>query len=245
MYLIAGISFSINPLVVGFKDIATEYWTCDISSSYCEISIDSFDLYLEYKLYLTSLNSRGYAPYELSKSSLELSVIHRKISEHLITKDVLLMHGSVVSVDGIAYMFTAESGTGKSTHTSLWRQLFGEMAVMVNDDKPFIAIPETGDVLAYGSPWCGKHHIGNNISVPLKAICWLERDDTNHIRKISSKEMLNTLLQQTFSPIEPALKLKTLQLLNRLCQKVEFYKLGCNMEQEAALVSYEAMCPKN
>ena len=77
-------------------------------------------------------------------------------------------------MDGQAVLFTAKSGTGKSTHTKLWRDLFGERAVMVNDDKPLLRILKDG-VLVCGTPWDGKHRLSTNCALPLKAICILER----------------------------------------------------------------------
>ena len=98
----------------------------------------------------------------------------------MISYDTILFHGSVIAVDGIGYLFTAKSGTGKSTHTRLWREYFGDRAAMVNDDKPLLKITDSS-VIAYGTPYNGKHRLGTNISVPLKAICILTRAADNHI----------------------------------------------------------------
>ena len=88
--------------------------------------------------------------------------------------DTILFHGSAVAVDGIGYLFTAKSGTGKSTHTRLWRELFGERAVMLNDDKPLIKVSENG-IIVYGTPWDGKHRLSTNTFVPLKGICFMSK----------------------------------------------------------------------
>lgn len=179
----------------------------------------------------------------LSDAQLEITAVQRKITEKLFEYDTLLFHGSVVAVDNVAYLFTAKSGTGKSTHTRLWRECFGERAVMVNDDKPFLRITEEG-VLAYGSPWNGKHGLGTNICVPLKAICILERGEENRISQIDAKDALMMLLQQSNRPMQPSLMPKYLELIDRLAAKVAFFRLECNMEPEAAIVAYEAMSGK-
>ena len=75
-----------------------------------------------------------------SPGYLEELAVYRKIAEAMLRYDTFLFHGSVISVDGEAYIFTAKSGTGKSTHTRLWREYLGERAVMVNDDKPLISV---------------------------------------------------------------------------------------------------------
>lgn len=175
-----------------------------------------------------------------SDSYLETIAVQRKIVEHLFEYDCLLFHGSVVAVDGEGYLFTAKSGTGKSTHTRLWRELFGARAVMVNDDKPVLKFANEG-VLVYGTPWNGKHRLGENICVPLKAVCVLERGAENRIRKITAKEALSMLIQQSNRPRRAQLMPKYLEMIDALARNAAFYRLECNMEPEAARLSYEAM----
>ena len=105
-----------------------------------------------------------------SDSYLEELAVYRKIAEKMPEYDTFLFHGSVVAVDGVGYLFTAKSGTGKSTHTRLWRELLGSRAVMVNDDKPLICV-SNDEITVFGTPYNGKHRLGSNIAVPLKAIC--------------------------------------------------------------------------
>ena len=121
----------------------------------------------------------GIPTRQFTDSYLEELAVYRKIAEKMLDFDTVLFHGSVVAVDGVGYLFTAKSGTGKSTHTRLWREYFGERAVMVNDDKPLLHIADT--VTAYGTPYNGKHRLGTNTSVPLNAICILNRSADNHI----------------------------------------------------------------
>lgn len=177
---------------------------------------------------------------QFSDAYLETLALQRKITEKLFTYDTLLFHGSVVAVDGAGYLFTAKSGTGKSTHTRLWREAFGSRAVMVNDDKPFLRITENG-VLAYGTPWNGKHGLGTNICVPLKAICILQRGEENRIREIPAKDAVFMLLQQSNRPAQAQTMPKYMELLDKLSRGTAFYQMACNMDPQAAVVSYEAM----
>lgn len=176
----------------------------------------------------------------LSDEQLEITALQRKLTEVLFDYDTLLFHGSVVAVDGEGYLFTAKSGTGKSTHTRLWREHFGDRVVMVNDDKPFLKL-EDDRVTAYGSPWNGKHRLGCNMSVPLKAICILERGSENEITSITAKEALPMLLQQSQRPMDHRKLGKYLDMLDRLCERTAFYRLKCNMDPQAAVVAYKAM----
>lgn len=206
----------------------------------------------------------GLPEYHYSAPYLETLAVYRQLATQILSHNVLLVHGSVIAVDGEAYLFTALSGTGKSTHVRLWRQLFGECGVMVNDDKPLIRVGgdlsssdlsiannsslltphsslKTSVPLVYGTPWDGKHHLSNNISVPLKAIIHLQRGAENHIEQITPTEMLPILLQQTFRPSTAQGTLQVMQLLDALSKQVKFYSLHCNMEPEAAQVAYEGM----
>lgn len=177
---------------------------------------------------------------EYSEGYLETLAVYRKIVTKLVFSDILLVHGSAVAVDGKAYLFTAPSGTGKSTHTRLWREYFGKRAVMVNDDKPLVRFTENG-VYICGTPWNGKHRLGNNIAVPLAGVCILERAKDNSISRISKKEAYATLLSQIYRPIENGeAMIKTLQLADKFME-LPLYRLGCNMSIQAAQVAYEGM----
>lgn len=174
---------------------------------------------------------------------LETLSVYRKIAVELLSYDMILFHGSVVAVDGVGYLFTAKSGTGKSTHTRLWREYFGDRAIMVNDDKPLLRITQEG-VIVYGTPWNGKHRLSTNITLPLKSICVLERGEENHIRECDFKDIYPMLMQQVYRPNiagKPQLMIKTMELVDKLKDRVGFYKLSCNQNIDAASVAYEGM----
>lgn len=178
---------------------------------------------------------------EFSDAYLETLAVYRKICRCLLDEDILLFHGSVVSVDGIGYLFTAKSGTGKSTHTKYWRDYFEDRAIMINDDKPLLEIKENR-VNVYGTPWDGKHRLSTNTCVPLKAICILHRGQDNYISRIGMIDAYSMLIQQVNRPIGDASAMsKTLELIDRLCSCVEFYSMHCTMDIDAARVAYEGM----
>jgi serine kinase of HPr protein (carbohydrate metabolism regulator) len=159
--------------------------------------------------------------------------------------DSFLVHGSAICVDGKAYLFSAPSGTGKSTHARLWREMLGDRAVMVNDDKPFIRyIENDGCFYVYGSPWQGKHHRGANVKIPLKAICLLNRGIENKITKINSFEALSEILTQTVKPTDELEVDAFMNIISLLTEKVDFYKLYCNMESDAPKTSFNEMINK-
>ena len=77
---------------------------------------------------------------------------------NLLFHDGLMLHASAVAYEGYAYLFSGPCGMGKSTHARLWQQVFGEKAVIFNDDKPALRCVD-GKWFAYGTPWCGKDGI--------------------------------------------------------------------------------------
>lgn len=204
------------------------------------VTISPEDLALEREKSARTDRAEGIPVRDVSDAQLEITAIQRKITEVLFSRDTLLFHGSAVAVDGTAYLFTAKSGTGKSTHTRLWRQLLGEGAVMINDDKPFLRVTAEG-VLACGSPWNGKHRLGADLCVPLKAICILERGLENRITKITAGEALCMLLQQSSRPADAKMLPNYMELVDAVAVHVDFYRLQCNMDIGAAEVAYGTM----
>ncbi|MBP3362176.1 MAG: hypothetical protein J6N52_15100 [Clostridia bacterium] len=158
----------------------------------------------------------------------------------LIDFDGLMIHSSSVLYKGAAYLFSADPGTGKSTHTQLWKKAFGDEAEILNDDKPAVRIID-GTAYAYGTPWSGKTDLSINACAPVKGICFLERGTANEIKRVEPGEILKDILKQTIRPSDEQRMDKLLSNLDRLLRMVPVYRLKCNMELEAAHVSFEGM----
>lgn len=175
---------------------------------------------------------------------LEILAVYRKICEAMLDYDTFLMHGAVIATGNNAFMFTAESGTGKTTHIRKWIQNM-EDAYVVNGDKPLIQITGT-QAIACGTPWCGKEKMNTNIMVPLKAIVLMERGESNEIKEISYSEAFTTLLQQTYRPNDAGKMRKTLFLLSRMKGLIRFYRfIFNNMKEDAFDVAYRALAKEN
>ena len=169
---------------------------------------------------------------------LERAAIQRRFAEHLLDHDTALLHGSTLALDSWGYLFTARSGTGKSTHTRLWREMFEDRVQMVNDDKPFAQITPAG-VTVWGSPWSGKHGLDSNISVPLAGICLLERGSENVIRPAEPSEVKELL--KGFRPRTPEQAAKYAALLEQLLRQVPLWHMDCTKDPAAAQIAFEAM----
>ena len=181
------------------------------------------------------LDSRAY-----HGAYLENNALHERIAGELTAYQVLLMHGSALCMDGQAYIFMASSGTGKSTHARLWREVFGNRVWMINDDKPLLRISED-KVLVYGSPWDGKHRLSSNNSAPLKAVAHLVRGRENLIRPLPKPSAYQVFRKHTLWPDQPQERTRVLELQKKLIEVVDFYELYCNMSSEAAQVAWQGM----
>jgi len=228
-YEFAGVAVKVTSLYKKIHRMCADYVTDRTAE--IVVSVTQEDLDREYSEATSDVTEASRNDY------LETLVVYRKMAVQLIDYDVLLMHGSCVAVDGKAHLFTAVSGTGKSTHVRLWRELLGDRAVMVNDDKPLIRVPAEGEPIVYGTPWDGKHHLSNNIAVPLQSIIQLERGEENEIHAVTPHDIFPILYQQTFHTSDPEMTLKAMDLLSRLAMRLQFYNLHCNMNPEAAEVA--------
>lgn len=176
----------------------------------------------------------GYTPAEL-----ENTAVYRKIAMKLPEYDALVFHGSAVAAEGKAFLFTAKSGTGKTTHTNLWLKNFPG-SYIVNGDKPVLRAAE-GTVYVCGTPWMGKEAQGCSEMVPLAGICFLNRGEKNEIKPVSFSEVMPRFVGQSFRPHDSASLLKTLKLIEKIGQSVPLYELNCNMDDEAAFVARRGM----
>ncbi len=230
---IAGLKVRIlndNPLL---NKRCEKYICCDrLSPPDITIKVDRFDMEKE-KI------SESDSKLLLDEIQTEYLSIYRKLCEKILDFDGFLMHASVVEKDGEAFAFTAPSGTGKSTHARLWRENLSNVH-SINDDKPIIKVID-GVVYACGTPWCGKHNLSENVIVPLRGICFLEQADVNTIMHSDPKSEIHNMLFQVYRPNNEKMLIKTLDLVDKVIGNVPIYRMKCNMEPEAAYMSYNMM----
>lgn len=207
------------------KDYITEGATPDLIITWTEDDIA-----------LESTNTEN----EFPRHYIETLVILRKISERLPQHHRFLFHGASISYGDKAYLFTAPSGTGKSTHIRLWRKHLGNDVNIVNGDKPFISLRDNHPYI-YGTPWAGKERWQRNCSFPLAGICFVQRGLQNSIQSITPEEALPLILKQIYLPQDPQSLDCTLQLLDELMSSTPLYLLSCDMSEDAVRCSFEAM----
>ncbi len=236
---LADINICVECLYASTKEFCKGYITEDTVND-IKVVINPADIQAEREKDAKERRLEGLTSWNPSPAYLETLALYRKIADALIDYDTILFHGSSLAIDGDGYIFTAKSGTGKSTHTRLWREVFGDRVVMVNDDKPLIKITKD-EVRVYGTPWCGKHNLGENISVPLRAIISLERAKNNKIEKSTVHRLFPRVLSQVYRTKNVLGLQKTLTLVDNLLKAIDVYELGCNMNLDAATVAYKGI----
>lgn len=234
---LAGISADIHALYSSTKIFCQDY----LSNNIPLFSVTITQQDIDYERDKSEKNSclTGTPIHHYKDSYLETLAVYRKLAKKLLHYNIILFHGAVLTMDGMAYLFTAPSGTGKTTHVHLWKRVFGDSVSILNGDKPLLKITQDG-VFVCGTPWQGKENEGENRIVTLKAICILERSETNWMESLTFDQALPVLLQQTYRPTETQALIKTMKLIKDLDQ-VNLYRLGCNMNPEAAEVAYVGM----
>ncbi len=176
----------------------------------------------------------------LTREECEYFFLGSQFYHRLLKFNGWLLHASAVAVDGNAYLFSAPCGTGKSTHTGLWRQCFGDAAEILNDDKPAIRHLEDG-LWVYGTPFSGKVDLSANKRARLRGICMLSQGPENVIHRLSVAEALPLIMQQTVRPPVAASMEQLLARLDEALQAVPVYHMACTISEEAVRLSYETM----
>lgn len=173
----------------------------------------------------------------------EKSCLFRCIAERSPYFGSFLFHCAAIAYEGEGYLFGALSGTGKTTHISLWREHLGDKVEIVNGDKPLLRM--TGDCPEICStPWAGKEGWQKNCIVPLRGICLLQRSEENSIRRVEPKEYMRLIIQQVYLPRNKEALFLTLGLLDRILQKTPVYLLNCDISEAAVKTSFEALTGK-
>lgn len=215
-----------------------EYLSDDKNTDFT-VSVNAEDIAKEREISISQCRYERIPYPNYSEKELENTAIYRKIANEIYKYNAVVFHGSAIAVKNQAYLFTAPSGTGKTTHTMLWLKNIPDSFV-VNGDKPIIRFFEDG-IKVCGTPWSGKENMSKNVCVPLKAVCILERDAQNSISEIPFKDAFSHLLGSTYRPGNRESVLSIISLIKTLGKDVKFYKLQCNMEDSAAQVSFGGM----
>lgn len=233
--------YKIADFIIEFKN-KYEHIT-EICSDYSYVGNEEVDLVIEVSEEDIQKEVEN-SPYSLSKGSIEGVCAYRKLALQLPLYNSLLLHGVVISCADKGIAFVARSGVGKTTHTMLWRKNFADDMVIINGDKPIIRFID--DVpFAYGTPWAGKEGIQVNDRVELTDICFIERDVNNSTTLIENKaDYFNLFMNQVLRPSDPIAAINTLELIDKLISRCNFWSVKCNVSDEAAILAHDTIVNK-
>lgn len=177
---------------------------------------------------------------ELSLDDCEYIYFSKSLNSALLNFDSIVLHSSAVAYENKAYLFSADSGTGKSTHTGLWKKAF-KGAFIVNDDKPIIRLID-GAFYVCGTPFSGSSPLNENVMVPLQSICFIERAQENSIDIMKdTTSVIYKFLSQTIRHVGNEKSEKLLTLLDKLLKEIPVYNLKCLPNIDAAILAHDIM----
>jgi hypothetical protein len=167
--------------------------------------------------------------------------IFREIARALKNESSFFLHSSAVVLNNEAFVFTAPSGTGKSTHSKLWVDTFQGSTFILNDDLPILK-PVREKMFIYGSPWAGQNHLQVNDKAEVSSICFIEQASENWVNRIDSIEALPLLMRQLYILNQDSSTPSTLlHFLDRLFQDVPMFRMGCTISKESVFLAYRVL----
>lgn len=182
---------------------------------------------------------------------LESLAVLRQMAERAPAYGAVLVHAAAIACPEGAYLICAPSGTGKSTQVRFWQRAFADDVRVVNGDKPFVRLRGSGlpavggsPPLVYGSPWAGKEGWHENVQVPLRGICLLERAGAagRCVRHLSCSEALDGLVRFAYMPrADSSALVAALDVLGAVAQAVPAVRAACDMSVEAAVMVREVL----
>lgn len=235
---LAGISVGIDCLSYETREFCTGYLTDEPREF--SVSITEKDISAEKSADISYRTKEQ----PLSQLMYELSAVQRKIAEQFPIRERFLIHGAAITYKNDAYLFCAPSGTGKSTHISLWKKNLGKDVDIVNGDKPFLSLEQEKDKLSvyvHGSPWGGKELWQKNRSAPLRAVCFLSQNSKNQIYRLRPEQSITALIKQLYIPHNTQSAEKTLEFADRLLKLIPFYHLRCDISENAVKCCFEEL----
>lgn len=198
------------------------------------------DDYSEVEIHILSSQNHPY----ITNLDWEYSLTGFAFQDRLTVLGHGIIHASSLSWRGRGVAFSANSGTGKSTHVGLWKEAFGDEVQVINDDKPAIVF-EGDHAMLCGTPWSGKTALNANEKVPLEAIVFINRGQENSIARMNTLDSYFNLSAQIARPYYDAgVGEKMIEFAERILATVPIYGLSCNISREAVETVVKELFPK-
>lgn len=153
------------------------------------------------------------------------------LEKEMIQVNAMLLHSAYMCYDGTAVLFSAASGTGKSTQADLWEKYRGTRTI--NGDRSLL-IRETDGWKAYGWPICGSSEICHNEKYPIRAIVMLKQAKENKVYPLQGFRAVRDIMEQiTINAWDSEFQIRVMDLLEELRKEVPIYCLECDISEDA------------
>ncbi len=230
IYKIADLNIGIENHSDFTKEYMKDYLSTDTEYDFC-VSVTDDMVEFEKKI----------AEKPVAEKYYETTAILRYICKKIVSNyNGFFLHCSCLEYEDEAYIFTAKSGTGKSTHARLWREVFADKVTMINDDKPIIRYIDNKFYI-YGTPWNGKHHLSNNIKSEIKAIYYLYQGEENKATKSDPVSSVTKILSQTVLPDDKESMLHLLDMVEKLVSTTPVLDLHCTISHDAVHTALDSL----
>lgn len=186
------------------------------------------------------LNERNKSKIIQSNGYFENICACRNLCLQFAYYNAFLFHSAFFRVENRGIALAARSGTGKTTHLMLWKNLLNDELVIINGDKPIFR-RINNKFIGYGTPWCGKEHYGANICAPITDICFIKRNEINYVQRLEKNEALNLIMQQIFLPYDRKAMQNVLSELKLFIEQCNLWSIYCNTDIDAARIAYDSI----
>lgn len=152
----------------------------------------------------------------------------------------LPLHGSAITIHDVAVVFSAPSGTGKSTHAKLWHEKYLNQVKYINDDKPLLKLIDN-KLFVFGTPFSGEAKTNNNIYKPLKAIIFIEQSKVNQIDLMNNEKIVPAIIKNILRPEKEEFWDKAFNLINYIANNIPVYVLKTDISFNAVMTVYNKL----
>jgi hypothetical protein len=231
VYCLADINFAIT---FQYPENAKRYFAFSTNGiAQYSIVLSKERLYREKEDLESICPNRSFSPIEI-----EFNALYREISDILYQYGVIVFHSVLVGLGGEGFLFTGNSGVGKSTHAINWTKVFPGKAQIINGDKTLLRIVDNS-LFGYGSPWMGKEKIGYNGKIKITAIYFLNQSQTNEVFPMEKDTItIEYLIRQTMIQSRGYYLPNLFRWYTKAIEFVNLYRLNCTKDKESALVAY-------
>ena len=169
------------------------------------------------------------------KTALEAMAV-----EHLIARaGGFVFHCSYIEWQGRGILFTAPSGTGKSTQASLWNHFRG--TEIINGDRAAVRVTEDA-ILAEGIPFSGSSSFCRNRSLPLAAVVYLAQAPVTSIRRLRGYEAFARIWEGcSINTWDREDMVRVSETVRTVAQRVPVFHMPCRPDESAVLALENAL----